>query len=93
MGLFMAVAARMELQEVTASAGRECGLYPKLYVLHMLDGNAASARAVQAVPQLEWNRRQQRRESATSFSLSCLYLEQALHSEPRLTGTAKGLQH
>lgn len=53
MGLFVAVAARMELQEVTASAGRECGLYPKLYVLHMLDGNAASARAVQAVPQLK----------------------------------------
>lgn len=47
MGFFVAVAARVVLQEVTASAGRECGLYPKLYILHMLDGNAASARAVQ----------------------------------------------
>lgn len=53
MGLLVAVADRMELQEVTASTGRECGLYPKLYVLHMLDGTAASARAVQADPLLK----------------------------------------
>jgi len=52
-GLFVAVAARMELQEVTASTGRECGLYPKLYVLHMPDGSAASAIALQADPLLE----------------------------------------
>ena len=53
MGLFVAVAARMELQEVTASAGRECGPNLKLYILHMLDGNAASTRAVQADPLLK----------------------------------------
>lgn len=38
---------------MTASAGRECGLYPKPYALHMLDVNAASARAVQADPLLK----------------------------------------
>lgn len=93
MGLLVAVAARMELQEVTASAGRERGLYLKLYALHRLDGNAASARAVQADLLLNSGTDNRKRESATSFSLSCLYLEQALRSEPGLMGAAKGLQH
>lgn len=84
MGLFVAVAARMELQEVTASAGRECGLYPKLYVLHMLDGDEASARTVQADPLLKSRIDNSKGKSATSFSLSFLYLEQVLYSEPGL---------
>lgn len=53
MGLSEVVAARMELQEVPASTGRECGLCPERYVLHMLDGSAASARVVQADPLLK----------------------------------------
>lgn len=56
----------------TASAGRDCGLSPKQHVLHMLDGSAASARAVQDDPLLKTGIDNSQGASDTSFSLSCL---------------------
>lgn len=70
-GFLVAVAIRMELQEVTANSGMEHRQYQKLYILHMLDGNTAFAKAVQAHPLLKSGTDNSKGESLTLI-LVCL---------------------